>query len=163
MHRKKAAYISLAGSVLLATATPADATHLDQFNFWLTTGHVGMQWQNCPLDKASGTSTNPYFQFSGTFLHNPKDPSKWGSCKAIGPFSSAAKFSKPPVWWIQTVINLHACDMASPPNCTFKDVLRACSLSFVDPARIVGIPGGPCGTTAGVGPGGCEVCAVDAP
>ena len=97
--------------------------------------------QNCPLTAAAGTPQLPFFGFSGT----PQ------SCLMDGPYPFDDKS-----WFTQRIKHV--------PGQTagiFVDVVRACSLGAAhldDPNKFVG---GPCRTTAGVGPRGCEVCQLN--
>lgn len=166
MKTNKPAILALIGSIVCTNSTAAESTDLDHLNAWLTIVHAMNPWQNCPTamttDNTSAKSTNPYFAFNGTFVRVPLYPQNWGACKQSGPFVTQTANPKvpQPEWWVQVVTNLRSgCD-ANGANCTFKDLIRVCSLAFVDPKRTTGVPGGPCGTTKGVGPSGCEVCAV---
>jgi hypothetical protein len=83
-----------------------------------------------------------------------------GWCKQSGPHVWKPTKNKAAMWWVQVITNLR------PNSCTgsscLRDLIRVCSLAYVNPpAPIPG--GGPCQSTAGVGPAGCEVCAVPAP
>jgi hypothetical protein len=163
MLRNKTAILALAGSIVFGSSSASEATHLDQVNQWITVGSAGKNWTQCafPQTFISGNSATPYFKINGSLRYQ-------GSCWEIGPFSTTTKFGGPTPtdWWVQVISNLVTCANASPSSCAIQDLIRLCSTAFVAP-RPLPIdwqpPPGPCSTKGGVGPGGCEVCAIAAP
>ena len=134
-------------------AAPASATDLDYLNAWITKPPVA--WKVCPIYKnVPQPPAFPAFAYNNAQL-NMKPP--LGACRQNGPFQWKTSH-----WWVQVISNLR------PKGCLndtcLKDLIRVCSLSYVRPQNSPPKPGGgPCQSTLGVGPAGCEVCAVPAP
>lgn len=139
----------------VSLATPVRATDLDKLNAWITSNKP---WKTCPTQPSS-SAMHPFFAFNNAVL-NTTPP--LGTCVQDGPFDAQGAHANG--WWVQVITNLR------PNSCTgnscLRDLIRVCSVDrrqLPPPAPPPPPAPGPCGSTNGVGPGGCEVCAVPAP
>ncbi len=91
----------------------------------------------CPLTAAAGTAEVPYFGFAPGIAMQ--------SCLLDGPYDWDGK-----KWYIQRMQGVN-----TPP----REVVRVCSPSAVRTDASIFVAG-PCRTTKGAGPRGCEICRV---
>jgi hypothetical protein len=123
-------------------ATPADAHWV---LLWMT---EVTRWNGC--SEGFSTDWDPVFEVSGKGTQY--------YCREAGPFQSGGH-----AWWIQVVgdniPNVDDCSQKNESIC-HNSFIRVCSLAFRR-ADSQPPPGkGPCRSTKGVGPKGCEVCAA---
>lgn len=139
-------------------AAPANATDLDTVSAWLTSSKP---WMTCPPASPATNPNHPGFAFNKAALSTV---APIGACQQSGPHVWHPTANKAAMWWVQVITNLRPNGCAD--SSCLRDVIRICSPERVlqpGPAPPPPATPGPCGSTNGVGPGGCEVCAVPAP
>ena len=90
-----------------------------------------------------GTAEAPYFTFNG---------GTYDACWIDGPYRWENKS-----WFVLRQKGF----LRPQPGSTKADIVRLCSAQAAHPTTPDAFVAGPCRTTKGVGPAGCEVCAVN--
>ena len=155
MRYTKAYAIALLACASLAA--PANATALDTVNDWIASNKP---WMTCPPTSSTPNPNHPGFAFNKAALSTV---APIGVCHRQ-PARMAADNEQGRNVVGTGISNLRPNGCAG--NSCLRDLIRVCSPERVlqpPPAPPPPATPGPCGSTNGVGPGGCEVCAVPAP